>query len=480
MDTFIINKFSGGISDYEDRGILGSFKYAQNIDIRKRKDTLSCNQALTDDLLTGTMNSRTRFIITASDNNTYFFTEARIYKRTTGGTYFLEHTDPDGGINGAAEWYNNVGDTFLYWTTATKLHRKRIIGTGYTNTGWGDVDATVNGQTYPKTNLTSTTYHTMKQINGSLIGCNANYLFLVGYDDSYTNQALQLIPSNIATTLVESGVNAKIGANRTDVSMPSNIFLWDLISQNFNDKMQLPFNDVNAMIESEIGIMQFGTEGGLYFYGDASKLPITKFPNGGQCDPDGIEVMDGIAYFGVYGNGIKSGIYTYGRKWKNASFCLNAEYNLQVDEINAIKKVGNNLLIAYKNGATYGVKKIDLSNKATGTYESVDLKAPAVYQTPAVFESVVLNMSPLPITTSVEVWRRIDKVETATAGTGVTADGWYRCNTTDGSSNYSTTGGTEATFLIGDKAKIIELRVILNSYLNTCPEILSINLMFNK
>ena len=480
MDSFIINKFSGGVSDYEDRGIVGSFKFAQNIDVRKRRDTLTCNQAITDDLTHGTFDSRCRYIIPASDGNTYFLTNNKIYKRTSGGTYTLEFTDVDGGINGAAEWVNNVGDTFIYWTTATKLHRKRIIGTGYTNTGWGDADATVNGQTYPKTNLTSATFHTMRQSNGALVICNGNFIANVGYDDSYQFQALQLIPSNIAKTLVESGTNIRVGANRTDSSMASNIFLWDQISLNYNDKMQLPFSSINSMVESEVGILQFGTNGGLYFYSDASKLPITRFPDGGTTDPEGVEVSDGLAYFGVYGNSDKQGLYTYGRKWKNADFILNCEHQFACDEINAVRKVGGAIFFTYKFGSNYGVKKIDTANKAIGVYQSLDLKAPLTYQNPINFETVVINMMPLPSGSNVEVWRRIDKIETATAGTGVTADGWYRCNLVDGGTNFSTTGGTEAVYLIGDKGKIIEIKIILTPSGNTTPEILNAQIMFTK
>jgi len=480
MDSFLINKFAGGISDYEDRGITGAFKFAQNIDIRKRRDSLTCTQAITDDLPHGTFDSRCRFIIPASDGNTYFFTNNKIYKRTSAGVYTLEFTDVDGGIRGAGEWVNNVGDTFIYWATATKLHRKRIIGTGYTNTGWGDADATVNGQTYPKTNLTSATWHIIRQVNGVLMIGNGNTIATVKYNDAYLPDELQLIPTNIASTIVESGTNLRVGANRTDASMASNIILWDGISQNYNDKMQLPFSGINTMIESEVGILQFGTEGGLYFYSDASKLPITRFPSGGQSDPEGAEVSEGLAYFGAYGNGTKSGLYTYGRKWKNADFVLNCEHQFVCDEINAVKKIGGNIFFTYKFGSNYGVKKLDTANKAIAEYQSLDLKAPTTYQAPVNFETVVLNMMPLPSGCNVEVWRRIDKIETATAGTGVTADGWYRCNTVSGGTNFSTTNGTEAVFLVGDKGKIIEIRIVITPSGNNSPEILNAQVMFSK
>ncbi len=481
MDSFLIKSFKGGLSDYEDKGIAGAFKFAKNIDVRKRKDTLSAGQALADDLATGTLNGRVRFIVPASDGSTYFFLESgRIYKRASNGTYTLVYTDSE-AITGACEWYNNVGDTFLYWATATKLHRKRIIGTGYTNSEpWSDVDVTVNSQTYPKTNLTSASWHTMKIINGTLQIANANTLAMVGYDDSYTNNSLQLIPGNITKVLLESGLNAKVGANRTDAGQPSTIYIWDTISQNYNDKMQLPFGSINAMIETEVAVVQYGSSGGLYFFGDASKLPVTQFPGGGQVDPDGMDVYQGMALMGVYGNGTgKSGIYSYGRKWKNADFVLNCEYQFDCDEINAVKVIGTDILFAYKTSTNYGVKKVSTTAKAVGTYQSLDLKAPVTYQSPVNFETVVLQMSPLPANCTVEVWRRVDKVESATPATGVTSDGWYRCNTTDGSSNYSTTGGTEATFLIGDKGKILELQVVLNSNGNYTPEVLQIQAFFS-
>ncbi len=44
-----------GLSDYEDRGIVGSFKFAKNLSVRKDIDSLSCNQDLVEE---GTLDSR--------------------------------------------------------------------------------------------------------------------------------------------------------------------------------------------------------------------------------------------------------------------------------------------------------------------------------------------------------------------------------------------------------------------------------------
>lgn len=478
MRSFVIEKFNGGISDYEDRGLPGSYKFASNIDPRKRKDSISAGQALTDDLATGgLMNGKVTTVITASDGNSYWLLyNGRILKRTSAGVYSLVYTDADGGIVGGTESYNNVGDTFITWRTATKLHRKRILGTGYTNVDWTDTDATVNGQTYPKTNLTSTTQGMMRWINGNLLGCNGNTLFFVGYDDSYSNEALVLIPGNVSKTLMESGLNVKIGANRLDEQQKSMVFVWDGLSLNYNDKLQLPFANINAMIESEVSIVQFGSNGELYYFGDQSKLPVTSFPSGGQVDPEGVDLYKGMVLFGVYGNGTgKTGIYSYGRKIKNSPFILNLEYQFDCDEINVVRLIGSDILFSYKSGSNYGVKKVDSTVKASqAIIQSLDLKAPPELQRLAEFNQCVLTMAPLPANCSVELWRRIDKVETGGDG-----NGWYQCNTQDLSTQFTTTNGKEATFLIGDKGKIIELMVKLNCSANTTPEIYKIQQFFN-
>jgi hypothetical protein len=474
MSSFLIKSFKDGLSDYEDKGLPGSFKFGSNIDIRKKVDSISAQQGLTDDMAVGNITSPPRFIVNSADGNAYISAGVKIYKRTSGGSYSPVYTDvgSDGDIAGMAEWVNDAGDTFLYWATATKLHRKRLIGSGYTNSNWSDVDATVNGQSYPKTNLTSTTWHTMAIVNGSLLIVNSGALAKVGWDDSYTLNAVQLYPGNVAKTIMESGVIAKVGANRTDDGDKSMVFVWDTDDQNFTDKLQLPFSGINAMVETEISIVQFGTDGALYFFGDTSRLPITSLPGGGQVDPDGVDSYNGLALLGVYGNGTgKSGIYTYGRTKKNDNFTLNCEYQFDCDAIYSVKVIGSDIIFTYKTtGAdTYGVKKIDSSNKATKfTYQSLDLKAPDELQRVPVWSIVTLTMAPLPAGTSVEVWRKMDK-------TGE----WLQCNTQDGSLTYSTEGGKEATFQIGDGGKYCELQVIGNCSGNSSPEVYKIQPFFN-
>lgn len=477
MSSFLIKSFKGGISDFEDKGLAGSYKFASGIDPRKRADTLSCQQALTDDLAVGTMDALVKFIVPSNDGNTYLYlTNGKIYKRTSAGVYSLVYTDAsavgDGGIVGACEWYNDQGHAFQYWATKTRLNRKQVLnGTTVVDATWSDVNATVNGQTYPKTNLTSTDYHIMTQVNGVLLGGNKNTLFQVGYDDSYTTNALQLIPGNIARALIERGRYAVVGCGRLDDREKSDMFGWDGDATNWNFKKTIPIQDINALIDTEYPLMQVGTNGALYYADNETILPITKFPDGGQVNPDAVDVDENLALFGVYGNGTgKTGVYSFGRKNKNSDPILNLEYQLNCDEIGSVKNIGSDILISYSSGSSYGVKKVDTSNKATGTYQSLDLKMPlkAGTKLPTI-KKIRLTMDSMPSGCSVAVSRKIDKQESFTLA-----------NLLDGSTSFSTVGGREADFFIRDEARITEIQVVLTPSGNNTPEIYTIEMFFDE
>lgn len=477
MKSFLIQSFTG-LSDYEDKGQKGAFKFASGLEVRSKRDSLKAGQGLATDLATsGVMTAPVVAVVNASDGNSYWgLSNGRILKRTSAGVWSLVYTDADGSLTGMAEWGNDQGESGIYYATTTKLHRKPFPGNATWATDMDDDTAGDPNQTYPKTNLTSSTYHTMKPVNGSLLGVNKDKLFLVGYDESYTNEALQLLPQSIGKTLLDDGLGVIVCVNMDNTKEESWLYFWDGASLAYNDRMSLPFKDINAIIQSEVKIIQYGSDGQLYFFGDTARLPITAFPGGGQVKPSGVTLDNGLALFGVYGNdeSRQSGVYTYGRKRKNADFALNLEYPLVCDSIDAIEKVGSDILIAYTSGSTYGVKKVDTANKITeAIYESLDLKAPpASVGSMPVFSSVVLDMAPLPTGCSVEVWRKLDKVDTGGSS------GWYQANTQDGSLAFDTVGGMEAVFNLEDSAKVLEIRVVLNCYSNSTPEIYKIQAFF--
>lgn len=465
MNSFLIDSFTG-ISDYDDKGIRGAFKGgSKNLNVRTLTDSLKCNQKLTAETLTGLSGLVKTFVPMSNGNMLAFCNDGKIFELSD-GTWNLKYTDTNeaGNISGAAEWYE-PGHTFIYWATPTRLNRKPYPGAS----DWSDINTTGTGS-FPKTNLTDS-IHTMAQVNGVLLITNKNNLAFVAYDSSYTNDALQLIPGNISKALAERNRYALIGCTALNSSAQSGMFVWDQISQSWNDKKIIPVNGVNAMIDTELPLMQVGTNGQL-FYGDLTTLlPVTSFPGGGQVNPYGVANDDGVALFGVYGNGVgKSGIYSYGRKWKNAPFTLNLEYQIDCDEIGAIVKHGSDIYASIKDDDTYSVVKVDTSAKATAVYKSLDLKAPAnalLQESLPNWAYVKVTCAPLPENTSIALSRRTDK-----SGSMITA------NLQSGASSFSTTNGMEAIFLVGDIGKIFEFDLTLTPNGNNTPEVYRIEVLF--
>ncbi len=465
--------FSGGQSDYESKGIAGAFKASYGLDIRKQKDTLSCQQVLKDDLATGTMTAPAYFVVTSSDGNTYFFCyNGEIYRRNSSGSYLLVYTDSQesGHIIGAAEWYDSSGFTYLLWATPTRLNIKKVIGTGYTQTEpWNDVNTASTGS-WPKTNLTSATWHTMAMANGTFQICNGSVMALVGYDLSYTNNAVALIPGNAAKCIVERTQYGVIGCTRVDTKDESALFSWDGIGLHWNDKQVIKFGGLNSMIDTELALAQIGTNGQLYITDFNTPMPFRQIRGGGQSDVDGVTVYHGMALIGIYNNTnsinsvLANGIYSVGRINKNAQLVLNLEYQLTCDEITSVKVVGTDILVAYKLNGLYGVKIVNTAAKSTGVYQN--------------WNKVDLQCQPLPAGCKIECWYKYDKNTTG----GTNNDGWIQANiepgNTGGGTQFQGTGNQNAIFYIAQKARTLEVMLILIPSGNLTPEINEVNVYF--
>jgi len=511
MVPFHLGSFLGGLSDYEDKGIAGSFKSGYGLDIRKQKDTLSCQNALKDDLAVGSMTAPCYFVVPASDGQTYFFcNDGKIFRRKANGSYLVQgygivpvYTDTfeSGQIIGACEWYSgydsitapNGGYTYLIWATPTRLNIKKIAGpqsnpgAPYVQTEpWNDVNNPGIGS-WPKTNLTSVAWHTMVNANGTLQICNGNVMALVGYDLSYTNNSLKLIPGNLAQNVLERGKYSVIGCRSAAGKDETSFFNWDGIGLSWNNKKVISFGGINSMLDTEMALAQIGNNGQLYISDFNSPVPFRQIRGGGASYPDGIAPYHGMALVGIYGNtnlmnGVyANGIYSVGRVNKNAPLVLNLEYQLTCDAIYSIEVVGTDILCTYSLNSQYGVKIVDTGTKATAVYQSLDLVVPMGtrrYPMPLGrilnWQKVDIECQPLPPGTAIEVWYKIDK---AIAG-GANNDGWFQANTQDGSVQFLTKNMQNAVFYIGVRGRVCEVQFILIPSGDRTPEICEANVYF--
>lgn len=393
------------------------------------------------------------------DGYTYGFgDEGIIYQRRLDGFYTRVYQDVDGRIRGAAEWYNDNGDAFLYWATETKLHRKPLPGLA----NWNDVEQVAS-------NLDSAPWHTMRECGGSLIIANNDKLALVGRDESFTNEAVKLIPGNIATTIIERNGRTIAGCARTSD----------------------PSRSINAAIDAEVPLAQIGLDGEVIFANMNDTVPVKRFPGGGRVNPGGVtndilqvnffeweqtalswidkQSVGNLALFGVYGADAGTvGIYSYGRKNKNKPFAMNLEHAFAADEIGALENVEGTIIASYREGDNVGVLRVDPDHKAIGIYEGLDFKAPMkmpVDITP--WKYIEMLTKPMPVGTSIEFWYKMNK-------TGA----FVQAKTAAGANTFAITGGQKVVFRIGAEAEIYQPRVVLNPSGNETAEVFRMRTYF--
>jgi len=365
----------------------------------------------------------------------------------------------DGAIKGAVEKPSSDGKTYLQWATATSVKRKPLPGAG----DWSDVEEIAD-------NLTGTDWHTMRQIGGANYIANGSKVALVGYDDSWTNEALDIIPGRYIKTIVERNGRAVFG------TYPAGY----------------PNKGVNGAIDCEVPLMQIGDDGELFFSNFTDSMPVRRFPGGGRVNPGGvanevdqIEIFDWVfetdswidrqtlgnmSLWGVFeADTDRNGVYTYGRRNKEQPFTLNLEYALEVDEIGAVANVEGVTIISYRDGSDFGVKATDSTTKATGTWESLEFRAPIKKaEQITTWHYTEIFMEPLPVGCSVEFHYKLNH-----------ASSWTQANTASGAGSFSSTEGKKAVFLIGNEGDVFERKIVLNPSANTTPTVLRSRTYFN-
>lgn len=521
MPAYKIEHFCGGLSDWEDRGILGAFKFGANLNIRRAVDSLYCNQDLEEIGLVAELPSASsspspsssisaspsasvspspsqtasfsisasrspsasaspsssvspsasvspsisasgsmetvfrdlvRFWVKSATGFLYGFgSTGYIYRIDTDGHIVVVYKDPDGTIKGAEEGYSDDGRVWAVWTTDTKVKRKPLPGLS----NWNDVE-TVGSD------LTSSDWHTCRQVNGATLIANGSNIALLGYDSSYTNNALDLIPGNLAKTLVERNGRTIIGTVRASD----------------------PTRGVNAAIDSEVPLSQVGEDGEVFFANMVDSMPIKRFPGGGKVNPGGIcneveqvnffeweetalswidkQSVGNLALFAVYGaESGKGGVYSYGRKDKNKDFVMNLEYQLDADELGAVVVFDGKTYVSYQLNGAFGVKATDPNNKAVGIYEGLDWHGPVKGVAQILpWQYVSLLCAPLPSGAALEFWYRMNK-----------NGNFVQAALEDGSTQYTTVSGQKAVFLVASDGEIYEPKVILRPAGNNSPEV---------
>jgi len=483
MIPYIISSFRGGLSDENDKGIAGAYKFGSGLDIHGRDDILTGKQSMATILgntagVFGTGYPATthtgiiKFFVPASDGTTYCFgSTGSVFSRSGDGTWNFVYNDENGNIKGAAEWKLDTEVDYLFWATNTSIARKALAGVDVApDTGtarWTDVTADW------KTLLDPADYHTMRPASGQLMIANGNYLASVDYSGSFLPAALNIRPGNLIKTLEERDDYVILGSYRKDNSEEGHIWSWIISATNWIQKKRIPVKGVNSMISTELLLLQGGDEGELFFSDFVNAVPLHGIPGGGQTTPAGVSIENDIAVFGIYG-GTYPGIWSYGRKRKNRPMALNYDYRLaqtvagsSISTIAAVCMVDGTLLTSWgtTDGSTseYGVDSASSTTKATAVYEGLEFSGGRPYWKKN-FNTVVLNMTPLPAGCSLSVRFKMDK-ETV----------WRYAVTGGNATVFSEADQTEAIFSIVKPGNVYEVGIDLNPSVNDSPQILAVS-----
>lgn len=476
MIPYVIKSYRGGISDEADKGIAGSFKFGQGLDIHKKVDSLTCGSAMVT-LDQSTITDLIQFFVPASDGSTYAFGDNGKIYAITGDPYdaavAVKYTDSNGKIRGAEQWKDSSGNNYLFWATNTSISRKLLPG----DDAWGDV--TQNW----KTTLNSADWHTMTNAAGQLNIVNYDSLASVDYATlAFNALALNVRPGNILKALEERDDYVIMGSYRSDQAEEGYLWSWIVTATSWIQKKQIQAKGINALISSELLLMQAGSNGELFYSDFKNAIPLHAIPGGGQVNPGGVTILNKLAAFGFYG-GTYPGIWTYGRSLKNRPFALNFQYRLardvagsMISTIGAVTVVGGQLLASWgtTDGSTsgYGLDGLSSTTYASAIYEGLEFTGGQPH-TKKDFSGVHLGLSPLPTGTSVAVKFKMDR---ATTGGDSSANPGFRYavlgdqNTT----SYSVTNGTLAEFILGPWGNYYEVGVELTPSGSLTPEVLSI------
>ena len=483
MVPYVIRSARGGISDENDKGIPGSFKYGYGLDIHSRDDVLKAGSTVATIFGAGvgetgtgtgsrgtTLNSHFNIIVPSFDGSTYFFgATGSIFARSEDGYWTNVYNDEE-GITGAAEFGNNDGAYYMYWGKSTSIAQRQMGGTFDTARDSGTALWT-NATNVWKTEYIQSTavWHTFKQASGSLMMANGDGLAVIEFDGDFDPFAMTVRPGNIINTLDERDDYVVMGSQRLDKSEEGHIWNWIDTATNWVQKKKLPIQGVNALIEAESYLSQGGDDGEIFASDFVNTVPLATVPERGRVNPGGVTVHEDLATFGFFG-GTYPGIWTYGRRNKNRANALNYQYRLAptvggstIGTIGAIAVINGELIASWGTSETgssaYGVDAVSSTSRATALYEGLEFDKGQAWDERMV-DTAKAIFKPLVSGTSFSIKYKADN-ESA----------WRYAVFAGGGTTFSTADATEATASVGKPAHIFEPGVEITPSGSDTPEI---------
>jgi hypothetical protein len=366
----------GGLADSKWSGVEDSLYKLVGWDLHSTPGLLKVAQKLTKDTST-TVTALCRARVSSSNGAQYWFsyTDGKIWECTSGGTWRLVHTTTPAaggaGCLGAAEYQGRI-----WWFTESRVHYITVANADQND--WA-TDAVEDAETF---GVTDASFHPHIEQNLVLYIGDGNQLAQID-GTTFTANALDIKTPLRIKSLGKIGTDVLIGTYVADTVTQTEILRWNTWSSSFTNSDPIPEVGINAFIPSDnFVLVQAGLAGNIYFYNGEKleyyrQIPGDYSPTAyGEVYPTAVGNLNGQMLFGFSngsGNPTDQAVYRLARSTRNHPWIIDTPYPISERsggdlvtssiEIGAILVVGSDLFVSWKNGSTYGVDKLDYSNK---------------------------------------------------------------------------------------------------------------------
>lgn len=381
----LIKNFSGGLSSGSRRGLAGSFRWGQGLDIHSDPDVLKINPASTKKSGSVVVDLPLFGVTNTVNSNIYFFGDAgKVYKNAS-GTYTVVATYS--GAQGAGFFSGTDKIFFTDNNTEYQLDPSN--------------DSIEAGR-----ELNSATWHPVEQFLDKVFIGNGRELIStdasdIDYDSDTVGGGITVEFNYKIRCLKNIGDWLFIGCE-SENSSAAKFYLWDGVSEDWNYGRTLKGEDgINSVEVSDDGtvLINAGKQGRIYqLVGlDSALTKIKVIPRIEKSKT--IEVYPGAMtnYQGAIRLGLSSGtsataergIYSYTSHDKNYPKVLNMDYAISTGtttgtttQIGCLLSANTtDLYVGWRDNTSYGIDLIDGTGvQATAKYESLAHDAGRAFQ----------------------------------------------------------------------------------------------------
>lgn len=375
-----------GKSDSKFSGFKGSFAESIGVDGHSTPGSITVHQALAKESGT-TVDEFVKIAVTVSTGESFWFssTSGKIWRRSNAspGVWLLVYTTaPAAGAAGCLGAFEFNG--YLYWATQSRLHRISMATAIATAANW-TANAAPNWQTF---GVTDASFHPMVSTDFNLFIGDGNKVAKVSNAGVFSADVLDITAPRKIKTMIVYNLDILIGTYVADTVNKTEIIRWDTVSPLFNTSDTIEEPGINTFIRDDNYVYaNAGLAGNIYYYDGDRLMPFKRIPGAytrsayGLVHPGSVANFKGVPVFGFSngsGNPAPQGVYSLGSYSRDYPKVLDLSFPISERsggalvtssiEIGAIVVSGFDLMVAWKNGTSYGVDVIDYSNKLTLAY----------------------------------------------------------------------------------------------------------------